>query len=200
MSCVARRLGPRSSAAWTSACSPARWSLSPAARWPSPGAPPARARLRPTSPHETERPVVPLPRPAPPATWPRRPGIRACIITFSDILLLEIPGGAPMTRDSIRGSSDRSILILTSLADWPKHGYALIKDIESFAGVKLGAGTLYSALAKLERAGLIEALPAEDRRRPYQITPAGREFLYARLTESARIAEIGLRRIAAAWS
>ncbi len=105
-----------------------------------------------------------------------------------------------MTRDSIRGSSDRSILILTSLADWPKHGYALIKDIESFAGVKLGAGTLYSALAKLERAGLVEALPAEDRRRPYQITPAGREFLYARLTESARIAEIGLRRIAAAWS
>jgi len=105
-----------------------------------------------------------------------------------------------MTRDSIRGSSDRSILILTSLADWPKHGYALIKDIESFAGVKLGAGTLYSALAKLERAGLIEALPAEDRRRPYQITAAGREFLYARLTESARIAEIGLRRIAAAWS
>ena len=105
-----------------------------------------------------------------------------------------------MTRDSIRGSSDRSILILTSLADWPKHGYALIKDIESFAGVKLGAGTLYSALAKLERAGLVEALPAEDRRRPYQITAAGRDFLYARLTESARIAEIGLRRIAAAWS
>jgi DNA-binding PadR family transcriptional regulator len=105
-----------------------------------------------------------------------------------------------VTRDSIRGSSDRSILILTSLADWPKHGYALIKDIESFAGVKLGAGTLYSALAKLERGGLVEALPAEDRRRPYQITAAGREFLYARLTESARTAEIGLRRIAAVWS
>jgi DNA-binding PadR family transcriptional regulator len=103
-----------------------------------------------------------------------------------------------MTRDSIRGSSDRSILILTSLAEWPKHGYALIKDVESFAGVKLGAGTLYSALAKLERAGLVEALPAEDRRRPYRITAAGREFLYERLSESARIAEIGLRRIAAA--
>jgi DNA-binding PadR family transcriptional regulator len=103
-----------------------------------------------------------------------------------------------MTRDSIRGSSDRSILILTSLAEWPKHGYALIKDIESFAGVKLGAGTLYSALARLEQAGLVEALPAEDRRHPYRITAAGREFLYARLSESARIAEVGLRRIAAA--
>jgi DNA-binding PadR family transcriptional regulator len=105
-----------------------------------------------------------------------------------------------MTRDSIRGSSDRSILILTSLADRPKHGYALIKDIEGFAGVKLGAGTLYSALAKLEQAGLVEALPAADRRRPYQITAAGLEFLYQRLTESARIAEVGLRRIAVAES
>jgi DNA-binding PadR family transcriptional regulator len=105
-----------------------------------------------------------------------------------------------VTRDSIRGSSDRSILILTSLAGSAKHGYALIKDIEEFAGVTLGAGTLYGALAKLEEAGLVEALPAEDRRRPYQITPAGREHLRERLSESARIAEVGLRRIAAAWS
>ena len=105
-----------------------------------------------------------------------------------------------MTRDSIRGSSDRSILILTSLAEAPKHGYALIKDIEGFAGVRLGAGALYGALAKLERAGLVEALPAEDRRRPYQITAAGREQLRVRLSEAARIAAIGLRRIAAATS
>jgi DNA-binding PadR family transcriptional regulator len=105
-----------------------------------------------------------------------------------------------MTNDAVRGSSDRSILVLTSLADWPKHGYALIKDIEGFAGVRLGPGTLYSALAKLEQAGLVEALPAEDRRRPYRITAAGLAFLYERLTESARIAEVGLRRIAVASS
>ncbi len=105
-----------------------------------------------------------------------------------------------MTRDSIRGSSDRSVLILTSLADSPKHGYALVKDIEEFAGVKLGAGTLYGALATLEKAGLVAALPEQDRRRPYQITPAGREQLRDRLSEAARIAAIGLRRIAAAPS
>jgi DNA-binding PadR family transcriptional regulator len=105
-----------------------------------------------------------------------------------------------MTREAIRGSSDRSILILTSLAGSPKHGYALIKDIEDFAGVQLGAGTLYGALAKLEEDGLVEALPAEDRRRPYQITPAGREQLRDRLSEAARIAEVGLRRISEAWS
>ena len=102
-----------------------------------------------------------------------------------------------MTRDSIRGSSDRSVLILTSLAGSPKHGYALVKDIEEFAGVKLGAGTLYSALAKLEQAGLVAALPEQDRRRPYEITPAGREQLRERLSEAARIAAVGLRRIAA---
>lgn len=108
-----------------------------------------------------------------------------------------------MTRDAIRGSSDRSILILTSLAGSPKHGYALIKDIEGFAGVKLGAGTLYGALAKLESAGLVAPLDDGDgRRRPYEITAAGREHLRARLTEAARIAELGLRRIAAteAWA
>jgi DNA-binding PadR family transcriptional regulator len=105
-----------------------------------------------------------------------------------------------MTRDAIRGSSDRSILILTSLADEPKHGYALIKDIEDFAGIKLGAGTLYGALATLENAGLVEALAAEDRRRPYRITSAGREHLRERLTEAARIAKVGLQRLTAAWS
>ncbi len=105
-----------------------------------------------------------------------------------------------MTRDLIRGSSDRSILILTSLAGSPKHGYALIKDIEDFAGVKLGAGTLYGALASLEKAGLVAALPAQERRRPYEITAAGREQLRVRLSEAARIAEVGLRRIAAAPS
>jgi DNA-binding PadR family transcriptional regulator len=109
-----------------------------------------------------------------------------------------VSGGGRVTRDLIRGSSDRSILVLTSLAESPKHGYALIKDIEEFAGVTLGAGTLYGALGLLEKAGLVEALPADDRRRPYQITAAGREQLRARLTESARIARVGLRRIAAA--
>ena len=105
-----------------------------------------------------------------------------------------------MTKDSIRGSSDRGILVLTSLAGSPKHGYALIKDIEDFAGVRLGAGTLYGALSMLEKAGLVEALPAEDRRHPYRITAAGQEHLRLRLSEAARIADVGLRRIAGALS
>jgi DNA-binding PadR family transcriptional regulator len=103
-----------------------------------------------------------------------------------------------MTNDAIRGSSDRGMLVLTSLAGGPKHGYALIKDIEGFAGVTLGPGTLYGALAKLETAGLVEALPAEERRHPYRITPDGLRFLRQRLSESERVAKVGLARLAGA--
>ncbi len=53
-----------------------------------------------------------------------------------------------MSTEGIRGSSDRSVLVLTSLASGPKHGYALIKDIEEFSGVKMGPGTLYGCLVE----------------------------------------------------
>jgi DNA-binding PadR family transcriptional regulator len=80
--------------------------------------------------------------------------------------------------DTTRRSSDCSILVMESLAEWPKHGFALIKDIEGFAGVKLGPGSLYGALARLEAAGLVEPLrTTEDVRRPYRITSAGRSLL-----------------------
>jgi DNA-binding PadR family transcriptional regulator len=96
--------------------------------------------------------------------------------------------------------SERSTLVLTSLAGGYKHGYALIKDIENFSSVKLGPGTLYAALARLEREGLIESLPEAERRRPYQITAAGTDALAAHLAESARIANLGLARIRTANS
>jgi DNA-binding PadR family transcriptional regulator len=94
--------------------------------------------------------------------------------------------------------SDRGVLILTSLAGGDKHGYALMQDIEAFAGVKLGPGTLYGALAKLEEDALIAPLPSDDRRRPYRITAAGTQALTDKLSESARIARLGLRRLASA--
>jgi DNA-binding PadR family transcriptional regulator len=98
----------------------------------------------------------------------------------------------------IRGSSDRSVLVLTSLSSGPKHGYALIKDIESFAGVTLGPGSLYGAIAKLEEAGLVEALPGEGRRKPYRITGKGAADLRAQLEQSLRISTAGLGRLAGA--
>ena len=73
--------------------------------------------------------------------------------------------------------SDPTLLILASLADGDKHGYAILTDVKTFAGVELGAGTLYAAITRLENRGFIKAMPAEDRRRPYRLTPQGRRHL-----------------------
>jgi DNA-binding PadR family transcriptional regulator len=90
-------------------------------------------------------------------------------------------------------------LILSSLADGPKHGYALTKDIEQFAGLRLAPGTLYEALGRLESQGLIEALESQDRRRPYQLTASGAAALRAHLDDQRRVADIGLGRLARTW-
>lgn len=89
-------------------------------------------------------------------------------------------------------------LILSSLAEGSKHGYAITQDVEAFAGVKLQPGTLYGALSRLEHDGLIEALAGEGRRRPYGITPRGARALAVQLTAQRRVAAIGLRRLSTA--
>jgi DNA-binding PadR family transcriptional regulator len=92
--------------------------------------------------------------------------------------------------------AEPSVLILTSLAGGPKHGYALVQDIRDFSGVELGPGTLYGALARLEIQQMIQPLPAEERRRPYAITADGSVALQQHLTVLARIARTGRRRLA----
>ena len=98
-------------------------------------------------------------------------------------------------QDVLRRAGDASVLILTSLADGSKHGYALIQDIKGFAGVQLGPGTLYGALDRLERMGLIEALPADERRQPYRITAAGVVALRAHLDSIERVSSVGRLRL-----
>src|SRR5215472_62526 len=99
-------------------------------------------------------------------------------------------------QDVLRRAGDASLLILTSLAGGSKHGYALIQDIKGFAGLQLGPGTLYGALDRLERMGLIEALPAEDRRQPYRITAAGVVALRTHLDSIERVSSVGRLRLA----
>jgi DNA-binding PadR family transcriptional regulator len=96
--------------------------------------------------------------------------------------------------------SDPSLLIMASLAAGPKHGYAMMEDIATMAGVRLGPGTLYGALARLERRGLIEPLAAEDRRRPYRLTQRGAVALRGQLESLERFATTGLGRLAASWA
>jgi DNA-binding PadR family transcriptional regulator len=94
--------------------------------------------------------------------------------------------------------ADPAVLILSSLAGGDRHGYALIKDIEDFAEVTLGPGTLYGAISRLEERGLIEALPAEERRRPYRLTATGAQALRTYLQHARQVTTAGLRRLAAA--
>jgi len=100
--------------------------------------------------------------------------------------------------DDLGRFADPSLLILTSLADGPRHGHAIMKDIAAFSGVKMEPGTLYGALTRLERRGWVRPLPADDRRRPYEITGSGRAVLTAQLASMQQIVAVGRRRIALA--
>jgi len=92
--------------------------------------------------------------------------------------------------------SEPALYILISLADGPKHGYAMTQDIEAVSGQRPGPGTLYGAIARLEARGWIEPLPAENRRRPYRLTSAGQRVLRHRLESLRSVARIGRARLA----
>ncbi len=83
--------------------------------------------------------------------------------------------------------SEPALLVLAALAPGSKHGYAIIRDVALHAGQRLGPGTLYGVIARLESQGFIEPLDLEERgRRPYRITTAGRRAFEARLGELTR--------------
>jgi DNA-binding PadR family transcriptional regulator len=94
--------------------------------------------------------------------------------------------------------ADPALLILISLADGPKHGYAVTEDIAAFADVRFGPGTLYGAIARLESRGLIDALDADDRRNPYELTALGEKALRARLASIQAVTRVGQKRLASA--
>src|ERR1700753_1274020 len=91
----------------------------------------------------------------------------------------------------LRRAGEATVLILVSLAGGAKHGYARIQDIREMSVVALGPGTLYGALDRLERLGLIEALPADDRRHPYRITAPGAAALREHLDAVERVSAGG---------
>jgi DNA-binding PadR family transcriptional regulator len=93
--------------------------------------------------------------------------------------------------------NDPTVLILTSLASGQKHGYALLVDIEGFAGVRLGPGTLYGAISRLEGRGLIEPVGSDGRARPYRLTAEGSAALEATLADLRTIVDEGTARLRA---
>lgn len=93
-------------------------------------------------------------------------------------------------------NADAQLLVLISLAAGPRHGYAIQQDLAEQFEVSLGPGTLYGAIARLEEHGMIRGMDVEGRRRPYELTPAGRDALNAKLRELALLARVGRTRIA----
>jgi len=101
--------------------------------------------------------------------------------------------------DDLGRFSEPALLVLISLADGPKHGYAMTQDIRAVSGQKLGPGTLYGAITRLESKGWIEPLPADDRRRPYRLTGAGQRVLKLRLVGLRAMARLGQARLTDAY-
>jgi DNA-binding PadR family transcriptional regulator len=91
--------------------------------------------------------------------------------------------------------SDPTILVLSSLADGDKHGYAMMEDIQRFANTRLGPGTLYGAITRLEKEGWIRPIESSDRRQPYRLTASGRRYLEEELAKLNLIVKTGLGRL-----
>ena len=99
--------------------------------------------------------------------------------------------------------SDPSLLVMSSLADGPKHGYAMTKDIQRFAGVTLGPGTLYGSIGRMMGAGLIRESAKrvdpemdDERRIYYELTGAGRAALEAELKRYRGVVAVAEGRLA----
>jgi DNA-binding PadR family transcriptional regulator len=122
------------------------------------------------------------------------------LLYIVDLSTLSPVAIVPTKSEGLGKNPGVSALILTSLAGGDKHGYALVKDVDDFASVELQPGTLYEALARLERLGLIEALASDDRRRPYRLTSAGAAVLSEYLATQRRVVKAGLSRLSQGWS
>jgi DNA-binding PadR family transcriptional regulator len=91
--------------------------------------------------------------------------------------------------------SDPTLLVLASLADGDKHGYAMMEDIERFAATRLGPGTLYGAITRLEQRGWIRPVASDDRRQPYCITAAGKRVLEEQVASLDQVIKTAQRRL-----
>jgi DNA-binding PadR family transcriptional regulator len=91
--------------------------------------------------------------------------------------------------------SDPTLLVLASLSDGDKHGYAMMEDIERFAGMRLGPGTMYGAITRLVEHGWIKPVAADERRRPYTLTASGREYLKTQVDALDRVLKTAARRL-----
>ena len=93
------------------------------------------------------------------------------------------------------------LLMLLSLAERPRHGYSILKDVERISGgrVKLSTGTLYGALRRLLDDAWIERVEEDESprdRRPYRLTPRGRRNLQLEVERMRHLTKLAALRVA----
>jgi DNA-binding PadR family transcriptional regulator len=120
-------------------------------------------------------------------------GARYSVHRYSEGLAMA--EGDSGTRLDLGRFAEPAVLVLVSLSGGPKHGYAIMTDVEEFSGVGIGPGTLYAVLARLEQAGLVIPMRSEDRRRPYRISESGAAALAAQLSDMGRFLRVGRARL-----
>ena len=91
--------------------------------------------------------------------------------------------------------------MLLSLAEQPRHGYSILKDIERMSGgrVKLSTGTLYGALRRLLDQAWIERIEEQDSprdRRAYRLTSLGRRNLRLEIERMRQLSKLAALRVA----
>jgi DNA-binding PadR family transcriptional regulator len=84
--------------------------------------------------------------------------------------------------------------ILLALTDGPLHGYAIMQAVERAAGssLRMGPGTIYGSLQRMEDAGLVreERARSDERRRVFALEPAGRRALEAEARRLVHLAAL----------
>jgi DNA-binding MarR family transcriptional regulator len=152
-----------------------------------------------TKPFTNRGPILCTPRPAlemVPRTRIKQAEVFEAIPFFDILCRRGMPKPSRETLASLGRFSEAGFHILIALADAPKHGYAMMLDIEQMTGSRPGPGTLYTAIARLEERRWIEAMPSDDRRRPYRLTLAGRRVLRARVEAMRAMSRIAQTRLA----
>jgi DNA-binding PadR family transcriptional regulator len=96
--------------------------------------------------------------------------------------------------------SEPVLLILLSLAEQPRHGYSILKDVEAMSAgrVVLSTGTLYGALGRLLDERWIERFTEDEAsrdRQAYRLTPKGRQSLLAEVARMNRLTRLATLRV-----
>ena len=93
------------------------------------------------------------------------------------------------------------LLVLLSLAEQPRHGYSILKDVEQMSGgrVMLSTGTLYGALHRLLSQGWIERFEEDEGsrdRQAYRLSARGRRNLQTEIERMRHLTKLAALRVA----